>query len=348
MQTHDEVIGYVGLIARGDQIEVITHGVRERDNSPVQRDSIFRISSVTKLFTAATMLRLADDGIVDLAAPVERYVPELANRRVLRTVESELDDTVPITRSPTVKELLTFTWGFGMVMRMPGATPIQRAYQSLPLCQGEPPMPRKYAPPDEWIRAFATLPMIHQPGAQWMYHTGAEVAGIVIARAAGKSLGEVMHDRIFEPLGLRDTGFRVTKRDRFTAQYDHENKLVDPIDGEWMQPIPFESGGGGLVSTVDDLLAFGRALRDDARLAEIHRDQLTAEQRAVSDFVGHFEANSWGLCCSVYGDGSWGWDGGLGQVFRVTRSGTIGVLLTNKGFGSPVYPAVVTDFLAGV
>ncbi|HEY0250234.1 MAG TPA: serine hydrolase domain-containing protein [Kofleriaceae bacterium] len=356
MKAHPEIIGYVGLIARGDDIEVTTHGVRERDTpTPVDRHSIFRISSITKPILAATALRLVEDELLDLDAPIERYAPELANRRVLRTFDSELDDTEPAHRSPTVRELLTFTWGFGVMMRRPGSTPIQRAYEALPLCQGRPPMPSLYAAPDEWMKHLGTLPLMHQPGARWMYHTGAEVAGVVVARAAKKSLGEVMHERVLEPLGMRDTSFvvPVAKRARFTAAYDHDNSLYDPIDGEWMRAVPFESGAGGLVSTVDDLLAFGRAMQTDRSLDEIHRDHLTEAQRMASlDFVGLLKDHTWGLGCCINlgtdeagGPGTFGWDGGLGQVFRVDPNrNVIGALLTNRAMGSPEPPTVFKDF----
>jgi CubicO group peptidase (beta-lactamase class C family) len=365
LAAHTEVPGLVALVAKRGEIEVVPLGTtQEHGTVPVQRDSIFRIASMSKPVTAAATMVLVDDGVLSLDTPVERWLPELANRRVLKRLDSELDDTVPVERAPTVRDLLTFTWGFGIPMAPPGTLPIQRALDQLKLCQ-KIPMPSDYAPPDEWVRQLATLPLMHQPGARWMYNTGSDVLSVLIARATNQPFETFLQDRIFAPLGMTDTAFYCPppKRSRFTASYivDRDRlKLYDPVDGEWSKPPPFPSGAAGLVSTVDDFHAFGAMLlaRGGKILSQqsatlMTSDQLTAAQRAASnDFVNLFVDHSWGFGGEVVtgkdlsgSPGSYGWDGGLGSVFRVDPARqTVKVLLSNRSFVSPEPPAVMKDF----
>jgi CubicO group peptidase (beta-lactamase class C family) len=365
LAAHTEVPGLVALVAKRGEVEVVPLGTtQEHGTVRVQRDSIFRIASMSKPVTAAATMVLVDDGVLSLDTPVENWLPELANRRVLKRLDSELDDTVPAERVPTVRDLLTFTWGFGIPMAPPGTLPIQRALDQLKLCQ-KIPMPSDYAPPDEWVRQLATLPLMHQPGARWMYNTGIDVVGVLIARAAKQPFDTFLHERIFAPLGMTDTAFYCppAKRARFTASYivDHDHlKLYDSVEGEWSKPPPFPSGAAGLVSTVDDFYAFGAMLlaRGGKILSEqsamlMMADQLTAAQRAASnDFVNLFVDHSWGFGGEVVtgkdpsgSPGSYGWDGGLGSVFRVDPARQmVTVLLSNRSFVSPEPPAVMKDF----
>ena len=233
-------------------------------NDPMRRDTIFRISSMTKPVTAVATMILVEECKLRLDEPVDRLLPELADRRVLRAVDGPLDDTVPANRPITVRDLLTFRMGFGMVMAMPGTSPIQDAPHEVMLGQG-PPHPSKTPAPDEWIRRLGTLPLMHQPGERWMYNTGSDVLGVLIARASGQPFETFLRERIFEPLGMKDTGFSVpaAELDRLATSYwtDPETgalELHDEPDGQWSRPPAFPSGAGGLVSTVDDYLAFAR------------------------------------------------------------------------------------------
>jgi CubicO group peptidase (beta-lactamase class C family) len=365
LAAHTEVPGLVALVAKRGEVEVVALGTTQEHGAVrVERDSIFRIASMSKPVTAAATMVLVDDGVISLDTPVEAWLPELANRRVLKRHDSELDDTVPAERVPTVRDLLTFTWGFGIPLAPPETLPIQRALDQLKLCQ-KIPMPSDYAPPDEWVRQLATLPLMHQPGARWMYNTGSDVLGVVVARATKQPFETFLQERIFAPLGMTDTAFSCppARRARFTASYvvDRDRlKLYDPIDGEWSKPPPFPSGAAGLVSTVDDLHAFGAMLlaRGGKILSEqsatlMMSDQLTAAQRAASnDFVNLFVDHSWGFGGEVVigndpsgSPGSYGWDGGLGSAFRVDPARQmVTVLLSNRSFVSPEPPAVVKDF----
>ena len=227
------------------------------------------------------------------------------------------------------------------------------------------PGPRTDLTPDEWIAALGRLPLLHQPGAGWRYNTGAHVAGVLIERVAGAPLADVLHDRIFEPLGMADTGFFVPaeKLDRFTTQYTPdaatgELRVLDRPDGWWSVPPRLPSAAGGLVSTVDDVWAFASMLASDGgeppvpesvRLMRV--DRMTAAERADSAmFVG--DHSGWGLMMAVpAGDGStgvpggFGWEGGTGTSWRTDPAvGLTGILLTQRAMTSPEPPETMSDF----
>jgi CubicO group peptidase (beta-lactamase class C family) len=354
-----EVPGYVALVARGDEVQVDATGMTARGGSvPVRRETIFRVASMTKPVTAAATMILVDDGKLRLDDAIERWLPELANRRVLRSLDAALDATVPAERAITVRDLLTFTFGFGIVFAPPGTYPIQRATDEAKLGQGMP-APSSVVAPDEWMKRFGALPLIHQPGARWMYNTGSDVLGVLIARVAGKPFDAFLAELLFGPLGMVDTAFHVppAKRDRFTVSY-----VVDPatgamseydrVDGQWATPPAFPSGAAGLVSTADDLHAFGELLLGHrgrvlsaASIAAMMRDQLTPAQKAASnDMPGFFDAHGWGfggLVVTGADDsgtpGTYGWDGGLGTSFRVDpQRRVVTILLTQRAWTSPV------------
>ena len=217
-----QVPGLAALVACGDDVHVQVLGAPALDDSrPLPRDAIFRIASLTKPIAAAGAMALVDEGVLSVSDPVEKYLPELADRRVLRSLESALDDTVPAERSITVEDLLTFRLGFGAIMAAPGTYPIQDAEAELGLMTLGPPWPPPPFGPDEWIARFATLPLMDQPGTVWRYNTGAQVLGVLLERASGQTLEEFLRTRVFAPLGMADTSFSVPKdkQDRFTTAY---------------------------------------------------------------------------------------------------------------------------------
>jgi CubicO group peptidase (beta-lactamase class C family) len=212
----NSVPGVVALVGRGDQVHVAAHGSLSIGGPRVQRDSLFRISATTKPITGAATLALVREGLLDIDEPVDRLLPELADRRVLRRMDGPLDDTIPAARAITLRDLLTFTFGFGAVMEMYMATedwPIVVAESELPLATIGPPDPEKQPDPDAWIAALGSLPLITQPGERWLYNTSASVLGVLLSRAAGAPISEVYRTRLFEPLGMQDTAFsRLTRR----------------------------------------------------------------------------------------------------------------------------------------
>jgi CubicO group peptidase (beta-lactamase class C family) len=350
--------GLVALIARGDDVHVAAIGHKAfGDTEPIGRDAIFRIASVSKPIAGVAAMVLIQDGAMALDDPVRRWLPELAEPRVLRSLESALDDTVPAGRPITVEDVLSFHLGFGSIMA-PGPYPIQRAEQELGLKTLGPPWPPPDLTPGQWIAALASLPLLDQPGTRWRYNTSATVAGVLIERVAGAPLAEVLLERVFEPLGMADTGFWVppAKRDRFTTFYapgENGLRVVDRPDGWWAAPPKLPDASGALVSTADDLWAFasmlasgGGGLLSAASVRLMMRDRMTAAERAENRiFVG--DRSGWGLMMLVPANkdseagqhaipGGFGWDGGSGTSWRTdTGSGLTGILLTQRMMTSP-------------
>jgi CubicO group peptidase (beta-lactamase class C family) len=355
------VPGLVVLVARGDQVQVEALGTLAVGGRPMTRDSIFRIASTTKPITAASTLALAGEGLIGLDEPVDRLLPELAARRVLRRMDGPLDDTLPANRAVTARDLLTFTFGFGMVMEMftsPTPWPVVEAAEALHLSTIGPPNIDEQPDPDTWIANLGSLPLLAQPGERWLYNTGASVLGVLLARAAGMSFADVLRTRVFEPLGMRDTGFWTSHFDRLATAYRPTPEgLVawDEPGGTWSRPPAFGDGAAGLVSTVDDLLAFARmllrggatVLSTDAVRA-MTTDQLTPAQKAHGGLgPDFFVGRSWGFCLAVLASGAFGWDGGFGSSWLVDPNHDLTVIvLTQRMFETPEPPQVHRDLQA--
>jgi CubicO group peptidase (beta-lactamase class C family) len=360
--------GFVSAIQRRGEVvvDVVGQSAFERP-SPMREDSLFRIASMTKPVTAVLTLILVEECVLRLDDPVTKILPELADRRVLRRLDGPLDDTVPAARDITVRDLLTFTMGFGAYF---GDAPIVERAAALELAPG-PPHPQAPPPPDEFIARLGTLPLMAHPGDRWLYHTGADVLGVLLERASGSSFDALLRDRVLGPLGMKDTGFHVPARDihRLVTSYTThsatgELTVFDEPGGEWSTPPAFCSGGAGLVSTVSDYLAFaqmllrgGSPLLARTSVAAMTTNQLTDAQRAVSGFYpGDFDARGWGFGVQVVTRleqpaapvGQYGWNGGLGTAWCNDPSEQmICILLTNAAFTSPRLPPIVADFLTG-
>jgi len=307
---------------------------------------------------------------VRLDDPVDGWLPELEDRRVLRTLESPLDDTVPARRPITVRDLLTFRSGYGEVLFISPACPLQKAMAEARLPLSEWPFG---GTPDEFMKRLGSLPLACQPGERWLYHMSAEILGVLIARVSGTSLGAFLQERIFEPLGMPDSGFQVpeAKLDRLPTCYGRDlvtGKLVVLEEGRGgyaARPPVFESGAGGLVSTVDDLVAFGRMMlgkgtdggeRILARptIELMTRDHLTPEQKAVSPFFENFwNTYGWGLGLGVVtarndiaaAPGRFGWDGAFGTSWHVDlKEELVGVLMTQRRPDRLALSPLVLDF----
>lgn len=310
------VPGLATLISRRGEVHVDTIGSSGIGSSPpMRRDTIFRISSMTKPIVALAAMILVEECKVRLDEPVDQLLPELADRRVLRSWDGPLDDTVPADRPITLRDLLTFRMGTGLAFAPDAsAVPILRAIRDHGLGLG-PPKPSEQPEPDEWMRRLGSLPLMCQPGERWMYNTAYDVLGVLIARASGQPLGTFLHECIFDPLGMRDTGFSAPPEslDRLAVSYDTDPEtgalvVYDPaLGGEWSRPPAFPSGAAGLVSTLDDYLAFGQMMLDKGRHGKerilsrptvelMTTDQLTPEQKAVSGFYpGYFDSRGWGF-----------------------------------------------------
>ena len=258
------VVGASWLVARGGEVH---HGVagtlEDGGGPPVAEDTIFRISSMTKPVTAIAALILVDECTLRLDEPVDRWLPELADRQVLVRPGGPLDETVPAHRPVTLRDLLTFRLGWGMDFSF--STPAAGARGHGRAGPGRRPAPPAGPPePDEWMRRVSPLPLEYQPGTKWLYHTSADVLGVLVARAAGRPFGTVLRERIFEPLGMRDTGFVVPAEDlaRFGPCYWN-----DPASGAAGRSIrPMASGAGPRPSR-----RVARARLDAGRLPGLRR-----------------------------------------------------------------------------
>jgi CubicO group peptidase (beta-lactamase class C family) len=380
MTTHveaGEMPGLVALVAQGvDDVHVDAIGFPSfADPTPLDRSAIFRIASLTKPITAAAAMSLVDERVLRLDQPVDDLLPELADRRVLRAIDAELDDTVAADRPITLEDLLSFRLGFGTVMAPPGAYPIQRAEAALGLQSiGGPPWPPVAHDVDGWMAALGSLPLLYQPGDQWLYNTSAQVLGVLLARATGKDIETVMRERIFEPLAMPDTGFTVPadQVSRLTTAYAPDPQtgvlsvLDDPADSWWSTPPSFPDASGWLVSTIDDYWSFvsmllaggschGERVLSPESVALMTTDRLSRAQReAAGIFLG--EHVGWGLGLAVPAKGStaplpcgFGWDGGTGTTWRSNpRTGVTGILFTQRAATSPAPPPVIDDFWAAV
>jgi CubicO group peptidase (beta-lactamase class C family) len=313
-------------------------------------------------------MTLVEEGTITLDQPVDGLLPELADRRVLRRPDAELDDTVPARREITVEDLLTFRCGLGSPMVAPGSTPLMRAEAALDLKSiGGPPWPPTHHDVDSWIAALGTLPWLAQPGERWLYNTSAQILGVLIARATGQPLEAVLRERVLEPCGMGDTGFHVApaRLDRLTTAYgtDPESGGLRVNDGpahsSWSSPPSFPDASGMLVSTVHDYWSFvsrfiGGDLLQPATFTAMITDQLTREQReGAPPFLGG--PDSWGLGllvpsatpegASAQFPSGVGWDGGSGCTWRTNlRTGVTGILLTQREMDSPEPPAVFQEF----
>ncbi|MHC5903203.1 serine hydrolase domain-containing protein [Streptomyces sp. S6] len=359
------VPGAVGLVARGDDVQVVTAGsVDVEGSAPMARDSVFRLASVTKPVTAAAVMMLVDEGRLALDSPVSRWLPELASPSVVRSPSSAVDDVVPAARPVTVEDLLSFRTGWGLPsdFSLPAA-------QALLTVQGDVRPRQDWPDPDTWLTLLSRVPMLRQPGDAWLYTTSSDLQAVLVSRVSGRSFPEFLAERVFEPLGMRDTGFEVpaAKRHRFTSAYvpgaDGGPALSSsPDDPQWATVPAFPSGGSGLVSTADDLLAFGRMLlaggeahgRPLLSLASVRRmttNHLTAAQRTAAALF--LEGQGWGYGGQVdlspiapwNTPGRYGWSGGTGTTAHITpASGTVTVLLTQLAMTSPTPTPLMRDF----
>ncbi|CAK6472706.1 serine hydrolase domain-containing protein [Peribacillus castrilensis] len=372
-----KIPGLVALVSRYGETHVEVIGTMRHDGgAPMRRDTIFRIASTSKPVTMAAAMILLDECRLRLDDTVEQWLPELADRRVLKRIDGPLDDTVPARRPITVRDLLTSTFGLGMDITLLG-TPIMGAIFEQGLT---PDLPEPMLEPDEWMRRLGTLPLMHQPGERWQYHISNDLLGVLVARVTGKSLETFLRERIFEPLGMKDTGFHVPadKIDRLPPLY-----APDPQTGEFIvwdeakggrhsQPPAFQSGGGGLSSTVDDYHAYFQMLlnhgmhgterilsRPAVQLMTTNR--LTHEQQAARNAMasnnvhvsfGQGQHGGWGFGMAVRtyrGDyasiGQFGWDGGAGTTTYADPDKQLaGILLTQVGMSTPDSARLIHDF----
>jgi CubicO group peptidase (beta-lactamase class C family) len=343
----NRIPGYAAAVRIGTQSEVHANGSKHIGGPAMRVDTLFRIASLTKPIGGALLLSLVEEGILQLDDPIARWLPEAAEPRVLVDAAGDLEDTVPAVRPITVRHLATMTCGWGAVL---SETPLQREMFARGVYSGA--MGHDMAP-DAFVAGVCGLPLAFQPGEGWLYDTGINLLGVLLARATGRSLSELLSERIFEPLGMADTAFYGVAERLATAYKPTQDGLavLDPPDGYFSRAPAFEELSGGLVSSAGDLLKFFSAMADGDILtresrAELVTDALTPELRRQG-FPVLDAGVSWGLCTGLYPGGAWGWEGGTGTTAHVDPANeSVAILLTQRIMRDPqdAYP----DFHAAV
>jgi len=357
--------GAVGLVARGQEVEVAAVGALALDGDPMPPDAVFRIASLTKPIVSAAAMQLVDEGALALDDPISRWLPELAAPVVVRSPAGPVEDVVPAVRPVTVEHVLTsrLGWGFPADFELPAARML------LEVVHPDLTGPQPHAAPDRWLADLARVPMLHQPGEGWLYNTAYDVLGVLVERVTGRPLGEVMTESLFEPLGMADTGFavRADALHRTATAYrptaEGALELVDTPESLHGRPPVFASGAGGLVSTAGDWLAFarmllaagttpeGRRLLSEGAVRAMTTDHLTAAERAAADLF--LEGQGWGYGGSVdvattdpwTVPGRYGWVGGTGTAgYLDPGTGTVTALMTQREMTGPQAPPLLREF----
>ncbi len=361
----DGVPGLVWLLSADDEVHRDAVGFATLDESPMRVDSLFRIASLTKPITAAATLIAEESGVLSLDDPVDGWLPEVADPKVLRRQSGPLTDTVPADRAITVRDLLTFTAGYGYDFTNLDQQVQLGELDRLGLGVG-PPAPATMPDVDEWMRRLGTVALDHQPGEAWRYHFGCEVLGVLLARAYREPLEPVLRRTVLDPLGMTDTRFSVPPEHlaRLTTAYSADattgkRTVYDRPSGQWARPPAFPSAGGGLVSTVADFWTFGRMLMSGGTgpggrlLRESNVAAMTSDQLPARVNIEGSGELGWGYGVDVQrrnGDGprspgSYSWTGGLGTTWlNDPTAGMIGILFTNQALGSPQAPPVMDEF----
>jgi CubicO group peptidase (beta-lactamase class C family) len=333
-----DLSGAVTLVWRkGEIVRLDTVGLRDRERGlPMQRDTLFRIASMTKPITSAVVMMLVEEGKLALDTPVKKFLPELANMRVLEDPAGPLDRTYPSPRDITLEDLLTHR--AGLAYNFTSVGPLSKAHEEALGNILDVPLT-----PDEWLKRLGGLPLSYPPGDRFHYSHATEVLGYLIGRVEGKPYRDVLFERLFNPLGMKDSDFYVPKekRSRAAVMYQQEDAKLKVVNlRHYDDPPAFTGGGGGLTSTLDDYLAFARMMLNGGELdgrrylkretVELMRtNRLTDAQRAIP-FLGlpYWNGMGFGLGVSVVLDpekhawagaaskGTFGWPGAFGTWWQ--------------------------------
>jgi CubicO group peptidase (beta-lactamase class C family) len=335
-----DLSGMVTLVWRkGEEVQLNLVGKRDiANNLPMERDTLFRIASMTKPITSVAALMLVEEGKIKLDDPITKWLPEFADMKVLKDPKGPLYETYPAPRIITVEDLMTHRSGFAYGFTSSG--PLGRAHEDV---LGQPLDNEKT--PDQWLAALATLPLTYPPGQQMHYSHSTEVLGFLIGRVTGNTYRDFIMERILTPLGMVDTDFYVPKDKRGRAavvyQQDQKTGALKPVPFPQYESAPaYTAAGGGLISTLDDYLTFARMLLNKGELngrrylkremfEQMTTNHLTQAQRDIP-FLGMplFLGQGFGLGVSVIMEpekhewmgagskGAFGWPGAFGTWWQ--------------------------------
>jgi CubicO group peptidase (beta-lactamase class C family) len=359
-----ELAGIVTILARhGKVVEEKTYGMKDMaSGTPMTKDTIFRIYSMTKPVTGVAMMILYEEGKWHPSDPISKYIPELAHLKVFKGVNASgamiLEEPV---HPPTMSELMTHTAGF--TYGFFGDSLVDKMYNEQKVLQSQSLQ--------EMIDKLAKIPLLCQPGTRWVYSVSMDIQGYIVEKLSGQSLPEFMQQHIFGPLGMRDTGFFVPKEKRswFATLYseDKEGHLAaDPTGGgpptDYVSQPSMASGGGGMVSTAEDYLRFAQMLLNGGELEGVRMlapatVQLMTSNHLASSLMseqiplGPGPGLGWGYDCAVFtdplqahavfGKGTFFWAGAADTWFWVDPThDLIFVGMTQRMLG-PRWPNVI-------
>ncbi|HEY0302747.1 MAG TPA: serine hydrolase domain-containing protein [Rhizomicrobium sp.] len=366
-----DLSGFVTLTFRhGEIAQLLALGHRDIEKKlPMERDTLFRIASMTKPVTSLAALMLMEEGKFKLDDPITKWAPEFKNLRVLKDAQGPLGDTVAAARDITFDDL--FTHRCGLAYGFSSLGPIAHEYQRV---LGD--VLNSDMTPDAWMTALSTLPLLYQPGERFHYSHATDVLGFLVGRVAGMPFRDFLMQRIFGPLGMADTDFYIPpqKRDRAAVVYrlNVEKNVLEPLPfKQYDAPPAFCGGGGGLVSTADDYLKFARLMLnkgelDGTRLVSpatvelMCTNRLTPAQRAIP-FLGMipmWDGMGFGLGVSVIdapeklgflgmgGVGSFGWPGAFGTWWQADPANDLIMIYLIQN-SMPLEPGALANLAAG-
>lgn len=341
------------LVGR-DLVDVNCTGWADKEAQiPLRADHLFRVFSNTKLVTSCAALLLLEEGRFRLDDPIEKFLPQLGNRRVLRPGATSLDDTEPANGSITIRQLLSHSSGLSYGLFDPG-TPMFKAYQERKVLNPATPLA-------DMIDTLADLPLVYHPGTSWEYSVATDVVGRLVEVVGGEAFDKFIDRRIFAPLGMADTGFAVPEKDRSRlAAYYAGADLMDPMKpgltrtdnspwpGAFVRAVPRLSGGGGLVSTLPDMVALVRSLLPGRptllkpeTIAEMMTNQLADGVWMRFPMTGELVGKGYGLAGALtlqtspfdHGDasGEFWWGGVAGTQWWISpKADVAGLLMTQR------------------
>jgi CubicO group peptidase (beta-lactamase class C family) len=366
-----DLSGFVTMTWRkGEQAQVNILGKRDiAAGLPMERDTLFRIASMTKPVTSVAALMLMEEGKFRLDDPITKWAPEFANMRVLKQADGPLDQTTPAPRAITMDDL--FTHRSGLAYGFSSMGPVAHEYQRV---LGD--VLNSDMSADDWMKALSTLPLLYAPGERFHYSHSTDVLGYIVGRIAGMPFRDFLVQRLFKPLGMPDTDFFVPgdKRKRAAVVYrqDQATGKLNPVPfKQYNSPPAFTGGGGGLISTLDDYLQFARMLLNKGEhngkrylkaetVQLMCTNRLTAEQRAIP-FLGAipmWAGMGFGLGVSVIdkpdqlgflgmgGVGSFGWPGAFGTWWQADPANDMIMIYLIQN-SMPLEPGAIAQLAAG-
>ena len=366
-----DVIGTSALVFNeGQTVYTGAFGLGDRERkTPVTLETVWRIYSMTKPVTSVVIMDLQEEGKLKLSDPVSKFIPEIGNMQVVKIGEDGTPTSEPQARSITIEDLLLHRSGMGYGIFGP-LNPIAQAYEKADLFSPEESLETK-------MTKLSQLPLMFQPGEAWYYSYSIDVLGRIAEIIEGKTLGEIMQDRIFTPLGMSETGFHVRpdQQSRFVSNYyiakDGSFKVAE--DGQSSPYLnaenKFQSGGGGLVSTLDDYAKFAQMMLDggiykghrvltETTVERMMQDHMGQDKPYLQPWLGPEKMSGFGyggsveiadspekLAATGKGMGQWGWSGAARTIFWIDRpNNAFGILMLQ--FFSAEDPKLHDDFRA--